>query len=150
MKFNVILTKENVMMFLNQEIGGRYDVADNHFYLSELGMMKLAGYDVTTHRDKVVSVERNGHKILNSFGEKVLDALHGSYVDMRDLEMYAVDYDVADVYKVVVGDMYKKMDERFMSWFGVNMSDAGEILMSVEDDIRHYQMKAQQMAVATA
>lgn len=148
MRFNVILTRENVLMFLNKEVGGRYDVSNHRFYLSEMGMMRLVGYNVETHRGKVVSVERNGHKILNSFGYKVLDALYGSYVDLKDLEMYAEDDGVADAYKVVVGEMYEKMNDKFMELFGVNMSDAGEILMSIDDDIRHYQMKSHQFATA--
>lgn len=149
--FRVIVTRENVELFFMQVIGGRISRKENRFYPDTLKLMKLAGYDVKLHRGRVVTgITYNGHKLLQSYGQKLFDTVSTLYIDMDTLgecletwiDNKMIEDDVIDIHNV--------MEAEFISWFGVYMEDAGDIMRDIESCIKHYQMLSMQRQLALA
>lgn len=149
--FRVIVTRENVELFFMQVVGGRISRKENRFYPDALKLMKLAGYDVKLHRGRVVTgITYNGHKLLQSYGQKLFDTVSTLYIDMDTLgecletwiDNKMIEDDVIDIHNV--------MEAEFISWFGVYMEDAGDIMRDIESCIKHYQMLSMQRQAALA
>lgn len=149
--FRVIVTRENVELFFMQVVGGRISRKENRFYPDALKLMKLAGYDVKLHRGRVVTgITYNGHKLLQSYGQKLFDTVSTLYIDMDTLgecletwiDNKMIEDDVIDIHNV--------MEAEFISWFGVYMKDAGDIMRDIESCIKHYQMLSMQRQAALA
>lgn len=148
--FKVIVTRENVEMFFEQVIGGRISRKENRFYPDTLKLMKLAGYDVKLHRGRVTSITYNGHKLLQSYGQKLFDTVSTLYIDMNTLDVFLETWIDNEMIEDDFIDIHDVMEEEFINWFGVYMEDAGDIMRDIEICIRNYQRLARERQLALA
>ena len=142
--FKVIVTRENVELFFMQVIGGRISRKENRFYPDTLKLMKLAGYDVKLHRGRVTGITYNGHKLLQSYGQKLFATVSTLYIEMDTLEEWLDTWIDNKMIEDDFIDIHNVMEAEFISWFGVYMEDAGDILRDIESCIKHYQMLSMQ------
>lgn len=133
-----------------QVIGGRISRKENRFYPDTLKLMKLAGYDVKLHRGRVTSITYNGHKLLQSYGQKLFDTVSTLYIDMDTLGECLETWIDNEMIEDDVIDIHNVMEAEFIGWFGVYMEDAGDIIRNVESCIRNYQRLARERQLALA
>ena len=148
--FKVIVTRENVEVFCMQVIGGRISRKENRFYPDTLKLMKLAGYDVKLHRGRVTSITYNGHKLLQSYGQKLFDTVSTLYIDMDTLGECLETWIDNEMIEDDVIDIHNVMEAEFISWFGVYKENDGDIMRDIESCIKHYQMLSMQRQLALA
>ena len=83
-------------------------------------------------------------------GQKLFDTVSTMYIDMDTLGECLETWIDNEMIEDDVIDIHNVMEAEFISWFGVYMEDAGDIMRDIESCIKHYQMLSMQRQLALA